>query len=399
MKYGPKGCSQVISRGTHERLRQVVRAFKRGVNRRQIARDLGLSYSSVRMIVNRFKQDGLHGINSGRRGRPAGSCRTLTAEQEEQIQRLICDKRPEQLKLDFALWTRAAVMLLIERECGIRLAVRSVGEYLKRWGFTPQKPIRRAYEKSPVAVQKWLDETYPEIQQRAKEEDAEIHWGDETAVVNTDVRGRGYAPKGDTPVAYVVGGTRQKLSMISTVTNQGKTSWMIIDGNFNHLRLIEFFEALIKQAGRKVFLVLDNLGVHHCKPVKEWLAAHVKQIEVFYLPSYSPELNPDERLNGDLKQAIETRVPCRTKDKLRKAATEHMTAIEKNPERIKSFFQRPDHRLCRVTVLCCRINKGIHPAFFSPQHPTVRFVLANLVWSPLFPSCYEPTTPACADFA
>jgi hypothetical protein len=149
----------------------------------------------------------------------AGSCRTLTAAQEEQIQRLICDKRPEQLKLDFALWTRAAVMLLIERECGIRLPVRSVGEYLKRWGFTPQKPIRRAYEKSPVAVQKWLDESYPEIKQRAKEEDAEIHWGDETAVVNTDVSGRGYAPKGDTPVAYVVGGTRQKLSMISTVTN------------------------------------------------------------------------------------------------------------------------------------------------------------------------------------
>jgi transposase len=228
----------------HERRRQVVRAYKRGVNRRQIAREFGLSYSSVRMIVNRYKQDGARGIESGRRGRPQGSCRTLTAEQEEQIQRMISDKRPEQLKLDFALWTRAAVMLLIERECSVRLPVRSVGQYLKRWGFTPQKPIRRAYEQSPVAVQKWLDESYPEIKQRAQEEDAEIHWGDETAVVNTDVRGRGYAPKGDTPVAYVVGGTRQKLSMISTVTNQGKTSWMIIDGNFNHVRLIEFFDAL-----------------------------------------------------------------------------------------------------------------------------------------------------------
>ena len=151
----------------------------------------------------------------------------------------------------------------------------------------------------------------------------------------------GYAPKGDTPVAYVVGGTRQKLSMISTVTNQGKTSWMIIDGNFSHLRLVEFFEALVKQAGRKVFLVLDNLGVHHCKPVKEWLAAHKKQIEVFYLASYSPKLNPDERLNGDLKQVIETKVPCRSKDKLRGAATNQMVAIENNPERIKSFFTDP----------------------------------------------------------
>lgn len=325
----------------HERRRQVVRAYKRGVNRHQIAREVGLSYSSVRMIVDRFQKEGLRGIESGQRGRPAGSCRTLTAEQEERIQRLICDKRPEQLKLDFALWTRAAVMMLVERECGIRIPVRSVGEYLKRWGFTPQKPIRRAYEKSPAAVQKWLDETYPEIAIRAQQEDAEIHWGDETAVMNTDVRGRGYAPRGNTPVAYVVGGTRQKLSMISTVTNQGKASWMIIDGNFNHLRLIEFFEALIKQAGRKVFLVLDNLGVHHCAPVKQWLAEHKEQIEVFYLPSYSPELNPDERLNGDLKQAIETRVPCRTKDKLRQAATDHMIAIENNPDRIKAFFKDP----------------------------------------------------------
>lgn len=325
----------------HERRRQVVRAFKRGVNRRQISRDVGLSYSSVRMIVDRYEKSGLSGIQSGRRGRPAGSCRTLTAEQEVQIQQLICDKRPEQLKLNFALWTRAAVMMLIERECAIKLPVRSVGEYLKRWGFTPQKPIRRAYEKSPVAVEKWLVETYPEIKQRAKQEEAEIHWGDETAVVNTDVRGRGYAPRGETPVAYVVGGTRQKLSMISTVTNQGKTSWMIIDGNFNHLRLIEFFEALIKQAGRKVFLVLDNLGVHHCAPVKKWLAEHVELIEVFYLPSYSPELNPDERLNGDLKQAIETRVPCRTKDKLLQAATHHMKDIESKPERIKAFFKDP----------------------------------------------------------
>jgi transposase len=101
------------------------------------------------MVVNRYKQAGLRGIESGQRGRPAGSCRTLTAEQEKQIQRLISDKRPEQLKLDFALWTRAAVMLLIEREYGIRLPVRSVGEYLKRWGFMPQKPICRAYEQSP----------------------------------------------------------------------------------------------------------------------------------------------------------------------------------------------------------------------------------------------------------
>jgi len=192
-----------------------------------------------------------------------------------------------------------------------------------------------------VAVKKWLEETYPKIKRRAKEEGAEIHWGDETAIVNTDVRGRGFAPQGTTPVAYVVGGTRQKLSMISSVNNQGKASWMIIDGNFHHERWIEFLKALVKQVGRKVFLILDTLRVHHCTPVKRWLKRNKKKMEVFYLPSYSPELNPDERRNGNLKQAIETKVPCRTKDKLRQAATEHMTALEKDSDKIKAFFQDP----------------------------------------------------------
>lgn len=324
-----------------ERRKQAVRAHKRGLNRAQIARQVGLSYTAVTNTLQRYAASGMRGLASGRRGRPMASCRKLTNAQEQRVRGLIQDHRPEQLKMDFALWTRAAVMLLMERECGVKMGVRSVGKYLARWGFTPQKPIRRAYEQNPQAIRQWLDESYPAIAQRAKTEDAEIHWGDETALVNSDVRGRGYAPKGQTPVAHVVGGTRQKLSMISTVTNQGKTCWQIIDGNFNHERLIEFLKALVKQAGRKVFLVLDNLGVHHCAPVKKWLAKHRKQIEVFYLPSYAPELNPDERLNGDLKQAIEKKVPRRTKDKLYAVASEHMQCIEKSPQRIKAFFKDP----------------------------------------------------------
>ncbi|MEX3611953.1 MAG: IS630 family transposase, partial [Burkholderia sp.] len=170
------------------------------------------------------------------------------------------------------------------------------------------------------------------------------HWGDETALVNTDVRGRSYAPRGKTPVTMAVGGTREKLSMISTVTNRGRANWMIIDGAFNHERFIEFLQALVrdgKRRRRKVFLILDNLGVHHCKPVKAWLAEYAKHIEVFYLPSYSPELNPDERLNADLKQAIGSKVPVRTKAKLRAAADEHMQFIAANVDRVRSYFQDP----------------------------------------------------------
>lgn len=218
--------------------------------------------------------------------------------------------------MEFALWSRAAVKELIERECQVTLHLRSVGKYLARWGFTPQKPIKRAYEQSPQAVRTWLDETYPGIAERAQSEGAEIHWGDETALVNTDVRGRSCAPK-------------------------GKARWMIIDGNFNHEKLIEFFEALVADSKRKVFLILDNLGVHHCKPVKKWLADHSDEMEVFYLPSYSPELNPEERLNADLKHVIRSKVPARTKAKLRAATEAHMALIGSEPERVKAYFRDP----------------------------------------------------------
>ena len=174
-----------------------------------------------------------------------------------------------------------------------------------------------------------------------KAEDAEIHWGDETAVVNTDVRGRGYQPKGQTSVALAAGGTRQKLSMISTVTNQGKARWMIAEDAFNSDKLIEFLRSLIQDASKKVFLILDNLRVHHSKPVKAWLAEHKAQIEVFYLPSYSPELNPDERLNADLKHALGSRVQLRTKDTLKEATKVHMDMLDQHPERVGSYFQDP----------------------------------------------------------
>lgn len=132
-----------------------------------------------------------------------------------------------------------------------------------------------------------------------------------------------------------------KLSMIASVTNQGKARWMIIDGAFNHERLIEFFEALIEDAGCKVFLILDNLGVHHGKPVKQWLAKHKEAMEVFYLPSYSPQLNPEERLNADLTQIIRKKVPARTQAKLLAAIEEHMAVIARQPERVKAYFRCP----------------------------------------------------------
>ena len=323
----------------HERRKQVVRLHKKGIKVMQIVAMTGLSYPPVRAAIDLFEAGGWAAIKPALRGRSRGDGRVLSAVQEEAVQRLIIDKRPEQLKMDFSLWSRAAVGQLIEQEFGIKLQVRSIGKYLARWGFTPQKPIKRAYEQSPEAVQNWMQGEYPAIEQRARAEGAEIHWGDETALVNTDVRGRSYAPAGKTPVVKAIGGTRQKLSMIATVTNQGKTRWMIIDDAFDADKLIEFLQALIKDAGKKVFLILDNLRVHHSKLVKAWVAEREDQIELFYLPSYSPQLNPEERLNADLKQAMGKRVPVRTKARLRDAANEHMTLLEQCPERVIAYFQ------------------------------------------------------------
>lgn len=323
----------------HERRKQVVRLHKKGIKVMQIVAMTGLSHPTVRATIDLFDAGGWAGIRPALRGRNRGDGRVLSQAQEDSIQRMIIDKRPEQLKMDFSLWSRAAVGQLIEQEFGIKLQVRSIGKYLARWGFTPQKPIKRAYEQSPAAVQAWLEGEYPAIEQRARAEGGEIHWGDETALVNTDVRGRSYAPAGKTPVAMAVGGTRQKLSMIATVTNQGKARWMIIDEAFDTEKLIEFLQALIKDAGKKVFLILDNLRVHHSKLVKAWVGERKDQIELFYLPSYSPQLNPEERLNADLKQEMGKRVPVRTKAKLREAANEHMTMLEKSPERVIGYFQ------------------------------------------------------------
>ena len=214
-----------------------------------------------------------------------------------------------------------------------------MGKYLARWGFTPQKPMKKAYEQSPAAVKKWLDEDYPVIAARAKAEGAEIHWGDESGLRSNDVRGRSFAPKGQTPVVRV-NNKRHGLSVISTVTNKGQMRWRIFDGALNTKILIDFLRRLIKGASKKLFLILDNLRVHHAKPVKAWLAEHRPAIEVFYLPSYSPELNPDEMLNANLKAAVTTKAPNRRKGQLKAAAIGHLRHLQKSPAKVKQFFQK-----------------------------------------------------------
>ena len=322
----------------HERRVQVIRLRNAGQTYEQIAQQTGLSRTGVFDICKRHEQDGAKALRDAPHGRKRGDGRLLEAKQKALIQKLIADKTPDQLKMPYALWTRAAVAELIEHRLGIRLPVRTMGLYLARWGFTPQKPMKKAYEQSPAAVKKWLEEDYPVIATRARAEGAEIHWGDESGLRSDDVRGRGFAPKGQTPVIRV-NNKRHGLSVISTVTNKGQMRWSIFDGALNTNILIDFLRRLIKGATKKIYLILDNLRVHHAKPVKAWLADHAEAIEVFYLPSYSPELNPDEMANADIKQAVTKLAPARTKLQLVKATAHHLRSVQRQPERIRKYFE------------------------------------------------------------
>jgi len=317
---------------------QVVRLRKGGRTYDEIAEITGLSKTGVFNICKRHGEHCAKALHDTPGGRKFGEDRLLSPEQEKLAQKLIADKTPDQLKMPYALWTRAAVAELIEQRFALKLSVRTMGKYLARWGFTPQKPMKKAYEQSPAAVSQWLQQDYPAIAARAKREGAEIHWGDESGLRSDDVRGRGFAPKGQTPVVRV-NNKRHGLSIISTVTNKGQMRWRIFDGALNTTILIDFLRRLIKGQSRKVFLILDNLRVHHAKPVKAWLAEHKDEIEIFYLPSYSPELNPDEMANADIKQAVTKLAPARTKKQLVDAAARHLRSVQRQPERIRKYFE------------------------------------------------------------
>ena len=324
----------------YELRKQVVRLRKKGLDNQAISEIVGLCKSHVSTICKKYERGGLDAIKPGLRGRRHGAQRELTAEQEVGIQKLLVDKTPDQLKLSFSLWTRDAVRLAIKQIYGRDLPLRTISDYLKRWGFTPQKPTKRAYEQNPKLVAQWHETVYPEIQARAKQEKAEIHWGDETGIQNDAYNARGFAPKGKTPVVRI-NATKSRFNMISSITNRGKVRFMLYKENMSSQVLIRFMSRLVKGAERKIFLILDNLRVHHSKVVKAWLKEHENEIAVFYLPSYSPELNPDEYLNGDLKHCIRSGLPARSEKALAKKTRSFMRKLQNRPKHVSNYFKHP----------------------------------------------------------
>jgi transposase len=269
-----------------ERRRQVIGLREGGTTYAAIAAQVGLSVTGVFNICQRYRQRGRGGLKSGRKGPAPGQSQLLSAEQQRAVRRLIRRHTPDALDLPFALWSRAAVQALAR--FGVRLAVRTTGTYLKRWGYTAQKPLRQAYEQDPAMVRRWLRRDYPAIVARVKAAGGVIFWADETGLRSDDVRGRGYAPRGRTPVIRV-NHKRAGIGLISAVSNKGELRWMMLGGAIKAAMLISFLTRLVRDARRKVFLILDRLAVHRCAKVREWLAGRADEIEVFYLPPDSPE--------------------------------------------------------------------------------------------------------------
>jgi transposase len=328
-----------LSEQTLEHLRkQAVVLNKKGKIQSEIAESFGVSRVTIGTWLKKHRHHGKKAFKSEKRGRKFGEKRTLTIEQETRIQRIIQEKTPDQLKMPFALWNRNAIKELIQSLYGIDMPIRTVGEYLSRWGFTPQRPLKRAYEQRPEEVKKWLNDQYPDIANRARSEDAEIHWGDETGLSSNSNYSRGYAPRGQTPVLHQ-NAKRFSMSMISSVTNRGKIRFMCYNGAMNAELFVRFLKRLTKDQPRKIFLIVDNLKVHHSKVVQEWLEKHHDNIELFFLPPYAPEKNPDEYLNRDLKLSLSNKSLARNQDQLKKQLVSHMRKIQKLPKRVKSYFK------------------------------------------------------------
>jgi transposase len=312
----------------------------------EIAQIVGVHSSRIYSWKANYKKDGKKGIVIGQRGRRTGECKKLSTEQEQQIIKMLITTNPSQLQFKFALWTREAVRELILRELDIDMPISTVGHYLKKWQFTSKKPIKRAYERKDTLTKAWLEETYPQIQKEAKKDRADIWWCDETACVSLPTNLKGYAPIGSKNKPILTHPAKKfKINMISAITNTGKSMFALYDESIKIDSFIDFCQKVIdSNSGKKVYLIVDNLRVHHARAVKAWEEERKDKIKLFYLPPYSPEYNPDEYLNQDYKRnANKNSIPTNLKE-LRANTEKYMKALQKNKKKIANFFAHPSVR-------------------------------------------------------
>lgn len=326
------------SNETIEKLRRLaMEQFRKGFKIKEVSGNLDVGQSTLKEWKRLYKLRGAKFYVLKTRGVKKGSGE-ITAIQMREVKKLITDKTPDQCKLAVGLWTREAVQELIFKRFGIKKSLPQIGRYLKDWGLTSQKPIYKAYEQQPEEVKQWLEKDYPSIKKQAKKEKAVIYFGDETGLRSDHQAGKTFSPKGKTPVVKK-SGKRFSLNMVSAISPRGDKRFMIFKDAFNADCFIKFLRQLTKNQTQKIFLIVDNYSVHKTKKVKEWVNKHHQKIELFYLPRYSPELNPDEYLNNDIKTNLVGKTNASNTRELALKVKSHLK--KKSVEKIKKFFQHP----------------------------------------------------------
>jgi len=313
---------------------------EQGYTETEMAELLGVGRDTVCRWWSAYAHGGLDALPQDRSGRPVGTGRVLSPQQESHIQALLRTHSPEECGIAAPLWSRRAIADLIRQDCNLALAVRTVGLYLQRWGFTTKRPRRHSRDQDPEEVHRWLEETYPAIEARATAENATIFWADEVGVAADRQPARGYAPEGERATMEVPG-PHVRANQISAISNEGQVRFMTYTQTMNAPLFVLFLRRLLRSTTGKVFLIVDRLRAHMTPGVKAWVATHGERLEVFYLPSHTPELNADEYLNHDLKENVNAAGLPHHKGEVRSRIQAFMRKVLHVPEHVMSYFLHP----------------------------------------------------------
>ncbi|MDJ0823670.1 MAG: IS630 family transposase [Paracoccaceae bacterium] len=328
----------------HETLEAIrIRAVERveaGESPEVVIQALGMSRARIYEWLAAYREGGYEALKAKKLfGRPP----KLTGKDLDQLYRIVTTKNPMQLKFFYALWTRSMVREVIRDKFGVRLSDVSVGRLLRKLGLSAQKPLRRAYQQDPEAVDRWVKEEYPQIRKLAKREKAQIFFADEASVRSDYHSGTTWAPRGETPVVPSTG-ARFSLNLVSAVSPRGEMRFMTVDGRMNAAKFIEFLQRLMKGAENPIFLIVDGHPTHRALKVRKFIASTQGKLRLFFLPPYSPELNPDESVWNYVKNHHVGKATITGPDQFRALVLGTLWRMQRMPALIRSFFgQRELH--------------------------------------------------------